>query len=136
MWNIATSTHASDARTIVFRYRAFAGELPRAKLPVRIILVWKYNGENGMPSIAERTRMDEMEDRLDNLAEGEGSRLVMISTGENLREWTFYAQSEQSFMTALNLALKGVRPYPIEIHAESDPTWETYRRFKDGVKEK
>jgi hypothetical protein len=61
--------------------------------------------------------------------------LALVSTGENLREWTYYAKSEDGFMARLNYALAELPPFPIEIHIAFDPKWETYEQFNAGVKE-
>ncbi len=80
--------------------------------------------------------MDRMEDLLAPLVEKSGaSVLVLVSTGENLREWTFYARSEDDFFTALNKALAGQPRFPIEIHAAPDAAWYTYEQFRKGVRE-
>lgn len=80
--------------------------------------------------------MDKMEDLMAPLVDGAGlSVLSLVSTGENLREWIFYTKSEQQFFASLNAALASQPRFPIEIHVASDPTWETYRKFKKGVRE-
>lgn len=64
-----------------------------------------------------------------------GCVLALVSTGEGLREWIFYARSESSFMDKLNQGLRGGPRFPIEIHAAPDPTWTTYQTFKQGIRE-
>jgi len=61
--------------------------------------------------------------------------LALVSTGEDLREWTYYAKSEDEFMARLNFAFAGMPAFPIEIHTAHDPTWGLYEQFKAGVKE-
>ena len=80
--------------------------------------------------------MDRMEDLLASLVEKPGaSVLALVSTGENLREWTFYTNSEDEFFVELNKALAGQPQFPIEIHAAPDPQWSTFERFRKGVRE-
>ena len=69
------------------------------------------------------------------LKEDAVSTLALVSTGEGLREWTYYTKSETEFMARLNYALAGIAAFPIEIHAASDPDWDMYERFKAGIKE-
>lgn len=136
-WATAVSKQQNTGRAIVFRYaKSFRSEFRRSEFPDRVILVWKYRSESGMPSEPDRAAMDRMEDLLRPLIDGSGlSVLALSSTGENLREWIFYSKSEEKFLTALNEALKGVPPFPIEIHAAPDPQWATYERFHKGVQE-
>jgi hypothetical protein len=66
-----------------------------------------------MPSFEERQQMDELEDLLKPKVETGGlSTLVLVSTGENLREWIYYTRSEGEFMQ-LNVALRGRPRHPI-----------------------
>ena len=121
----------------MFRYaKDFREGFQRSAFPDRVILVWKYKSESGMPLPTEREAMDRMEDLLEPLVEKSGtSVLALVSTGENLREWIFYAKTEQEFLAALNKALTGQPRFPIEIHAGRDSQWSSYERFRKGVRE-
>jgi Family of unknown function (DUF695) len=134
-WATATSTNQSNGRVIIFRYiDVFAPSFNRSSQPARIILAWKYQSEKGMPVLEERQRMDLMEDALEPLMEKDGfATLALVSTGENLREWTYYAKSENEFMARLNKALAGKPAFPIEVHTATDPKWAMYEKFKAGV---
>jgi hypothetical protein len=137
-WATATSTNASNGRVVVFRYIGeFVPGFERHSQPVRVILVWKYKGHNGMPVRKDSERMDAMEDLLAPLLEREGfASLALVSTGENLREWIYYAASEDGFLARLNEALGGEPAFPIEIHAADDPAWANYQEFIDGLQDK
>ena len=79
--------------------------------------------------------MDSMEDLLGPLVEKDGfAMLALVSTGENLREWTYYAKSEHEFMVRLNNALAGKPAFPIDIHPAIDPTWAMYEKFRSWAK--
>jgi len=80
--------------------------------------------------------MDAMEDALEPFVNYENfATLALVSTGENLREWTYYTRSEDEFLARLNQALRGKSRFPIEIHTASDPNWSMYEEFKAGLKE-
>ena len=137
VWATAVSKNASNGRAIIFRYiKNFQTEFHRSDYPDRVILVWKYRSDSGMPSQAERQSMDRLEDLLSPVLEGPVlAALVLVSTGENRREWIYYAKSEQAFMAVLNKALTTQSRFPIEIHAAPDPAWTTYEDFRKGVRE-
>ena len=79
--------------------------------------------------------MDQFEDLLSpSLQEGLLASLVLVSTGNNLREWTYYTKSDQEFMAKLNQALRQSTRFPIEVHAARDPQWRTYETFRKGLK--
>lgn len=80
--------------------------------------------------------MNVMEDALQTvLHQNHFATLALVSTGEDLREWTYYAKSEDEFMARFNFALAGMSAFPIEIHIAHDPEWVTYARFRSGVRE-
>lgn len=137
VWETATSTHQTNGRVIVFRYiKEFSPGFKKSTQPDRIILAWRYQSERGMPVLEERQRMDAMEDALEPIVEKDNfATLALVSTGENLREWTYYVKSENEFMVRLNQALAGKPAFPIEVHTASDPQWATYETFRAGVKE-
>ena len=136
-WATATSKHESNGRVIIFRYiKEFDKDFKRSDQPTRIILVWRYEGEKGMPNKAEHARMNELEDALEPMVESGGfSTLALVSTGEGLREWIYYTKSEEAFFEKLNLALRELKPFPIEIHSADDPEWKNYEEFAKTVKE-
>ena len=120
---------------MIFRYaETLSPTLDRASQPVRIIIVWKYESQNGQPIAEEHQRMIQLEDALESaLEEDHFATLALVSTGEGLREWTYYAKSNNEFMARLNYAFAGMPAFPIEIHSASDPNWNMYEEFKTGV---
>jgi hypothetical protein len=137
VWATATSTHATNGRVIIFRFaKEFRAGFKRPSLPDRVILVWRYESESGLPATAEREAMDRLEDLLAPVVERAGfAMLTLVSTGENVREWTYYAKSEEEFLQALNSALTQQPRFPVEIHTAPDPKWSAYERFRKGVRE-
>src|ERR1700733_5907910 len=95
-WATAISTNTNSGRRIVFRYaEQFAPDFDRVSQPVRIIIVWKYQSDSGQPVTQEHQQMNLLEDSLEPVLEqGRFATLALVSTGENLREWTYYAKSE------------------------------------------
>ena len=94
VWATAISAHAQNGRKIFFRY---AKELnlafDPASQPFRIIIVWKYESETGQPFTDDHQRMNELEDLLEAaLNRDRFATLALVSTGEGLREWTYYTQ--------------------------------------------
>ena len=136
-WATAVSKQPSTGRAIIYRYaKDFRGGFVKSDFPARIILVWRYKSDNGMPAPAERQSMDRMEDLLEPLAQKSAqSILAIVSTGEDLREWTFYAKSEDAFLAKLNERLADQPRFPIEVHTGPDLNWSTYERFRSAVRE-
>ncbi|MFZ1086325.1 MAG: DUF695 domain-containing protein [Terracidiphilus sp.] len=136
-WATAISTDSQTDRQIIFRYaETFSHTFIRATQPIRIIIVWKYQSERGQPMVEELQLMYLLEDALESvLDQNQFATLALVSTGEDLREWTYYAKSEDEFMARLNFAFIGMSAFPIEIHIAHDPQWETYEQFRAGIRE-
>jgi hypothetical protein len=134
VWATAISRNEAKGTAIIYRYvKEFSPGFVRNQQPDRIIIVWRYQGEKGMPSLEERERMDDFEDALLPLQEAGFSTLALVSTGNDLKEWTYYTQAEDAFLERLNAALRSKAAFPVEIHASPDPEWTTYERFVMGV---
>jgi hypothetical protein len=138
LWSTAISTNRSNGRKIFFRFpSAFSPAFNRASQPIRIMIVWKYQSANGQPETQDHQHMIEFEDILGPVLDQDGfATLALVSTGENLREWTYYAQSEDGFAARFDYAFVGRSAFPIEIHAAHDPLWQTYEEFRAGIRVK
>lgn len=136
LWATAVSTNASNGRKIIYRYaQELSPTFDRGSQPIRVIIVWKYSSDTGQPYAEEHAAMNLLEDTLEPVLQNDFSTLALVSTGENLREWTYYVASEDEFMTRLNDALAGLPKFPIEIHITEDPAWTVYEQFRAGVKQ-
>jgi len=138
MWATAVSTNRDNGRKIIFRYaKEFSSDFDRASQPIRIIIVWKYQSESGQPAAEDHQRMNLFEDALESVLNQDRSfaTLALVSTGEDLREWTYYVNCEDKFGARLNYAFAGMPEFPIEIHVACDPNWEMYEQFKAGVRD-
>jgi len=134
-WATAISKNKNDRR-IIFRYaKQFRAEFSRRSQPIRIDILWTYTSESGLPIAEDRERMDKFEDTLEVALDQEAcATLALVSTGEELRQWTYYARSESEFGARFDFAISGMPEFPIEIHAAHDPEWSTYDKFVAGVK--
>lgn len=138
VWATAIAERPSDGRRVIFRYvKEFGHSIERSAFPYAIVLAWRFASETGMPQGVAVDAMYELEDRLSARVESSGlGRLVLISTGENVRLWTYYVKSDIEFRAALEAALVPASKFPVEVSSKHDPTWTEYERFKRGVREK
>lgn len=135
MWSTAVATRPSDGHRIIYRYRSeFDRTFKRSSYPDRVTIAWSYKSTSGMPSKTERESMDRMEDLLSPYVEQTSlSTLVLVSTGEGLREWVYYTKSQDEFMAQVNKALQGLPRFPVEIDLWKDPEWKRYEEFNRSV---
>ena len=134
-WATAVSKNAAEDRAVIFRYVSkLEPGFDRSKQPVRVIIIWNFKSESGMPSPDEKARMDELEDALEPSIENTGiATLAIVSTGENSCEWIYYASSSETFMSNLNQSIGMLPAFPIEIQDSLDPTWSTYEELLSNV---
>jgi hypothetical protein len=59
----------------------------------------------------------------------------LVSTGENVRRWIYYAKSQEAFLIQLNLALSQAPRLPMEMHAADDREWSSYKAFRQALQE-
>ena len=132
LWATAISKNATTGRQIFWRYaKDFRAGFDRSTQPYRIIIVWNYASENGQPGPIDHDGINRLEDALEGVLNGsQVATLALVSTGENVREWTYYAQSEESFSGRFDEAVEDLPALPIELHMAHDPTWSMYAEFR------
>lgn len=137
-WATAVSKNESDGTAIIYRFaKGLSKSFRRSSQPQRVVIQWQYTGDKGMPARAEVDLMNELEDSLSPFVAPDGfATLAVVSTGNNLREWIYYAKSETEFLERMNKALADKPRFPIQVVAAADPKWSSYETLKSSVREK
>src|SRR5262249_12865125 len=101
--------------------------------PIKITIAWPYEGdERGLPTQPTLTAMDASEVAIDELTLQSGlSYLMLVTTGFNLRHYTFYAASFEAFIARFNALLQQPPRLPIEITYAEDRDWQAWRSVRD-----
>ncbi len=96
--------------------------------PFQITIRWGYEdrSNNGLPVPAALERMNELEDHLEPIEGPDTGFMVFSVTGDQRKEWIWYARDKAGFIQKLNEALAGCEPFPIEIYMADDPEWSAY----------
>jgi hypothetical protein len=126
-----------DGKQVIIRARKTPPKPEEEKsYPWLAVISWKYRGEkSGMPSSVENQRMYALEDAIDAKMEKKGVCIQTASrTGNDRREWNYYAKNQDEFMAALNAALAGQPAFPIEIQFFEEPHWESFRALLAATK--
>ncbi len=128
-WGVYTAE--DNGAPLIIRHRSnIPSSVTPSLYPHMIAISWRYKSENGMPSDAEKQSMDELEDAISNAVEPKQQGfLTVVVTGNEIREWQFYARSTEGFMGLLNGALANKPVYPIQLSLQSDPEWLAYKQF-------
>ncbi|MBO5455332.1 MAG: DUF695 domain-containing protein [Muribaculaceae bacterium] len=104
------------------------------RFKIRIEVTWKYEGdENGMPDTATSQLMEVAQNALQNeFHKDPVAVLTGIFTGDDQRDWIFYATSTHIFGKKINKALADFPQLPISIYAENDPEWQEYDEMSEA----
>jgi hypothetical protein len=136
-WATAVATRPSDGHKMIYRYiEEFELGFDRHAFPERVTLEWPYRSDTGLPSPSDRQAMDRFEDLLSAKLQSRGplsASLVVVSTGEGLRRWTYYVKSAEAFSADFS-SVSALDRVPVESHAEHDPGWISYEAFVRSVR--
>ena len=135
LWSTAVAERPSDGWKIIHRYiETLDNPSEKQTYPVAVTFTWQYNGPNGLPAKSEAESMYKLEDLLDERVEKRGDgKLAFVSTGNNLRTWTYYVKSEASFRKALANAAEIAR-LKVRVSSANDPAWGQLEAFKKSVR--
>lgn len=96
----------------------------RERWPVLVRIIWAFGGESG-PDDATYERMTTMENALFQATRVEqwAVGVAAVTTGDE-KEWLFYTDDAEAFVTHLSDVLADHPRYPIDIHAAEDADWQ------------
>jgi hypothetical protein len=134
-WSVATGE--DDGKPLIFRIRNTPPSFARKEgFPHLLAVCWQYESPNdqGMPSQETVEQMGQLEDLLEPATESARQAfLTVIVTGNGVREWQWYARSEEEVMKLVNETLGEYEPFPVQFNFQDDPEWDGYTRFLEIV---
>lgn len=135
LWATAVAERPSDGWKIIYRFiDKLEDNSEKSKYPTAVTFTWKYAGPNGLPAKPQTDAIYKLEDLLDQSVESRGEgRLALISTGNNLRSWTYYVKSETTFRKALADAATIVQ-LELQVSSAPDPQWKRLDDFTKGIR--
>lgn len=134
-WWTAPAESEETGRTILVTGRRDVAKFrsnPRFK--IRIEVTYRYTPTpSGMPTDDEAKTLEQVQE----LLEAEFRRdpvavLTGIFTGDDKRDWIFYATSTHIFGRKLNEALADLPVLPITVYCENDPDWQEYTEMSQA----
>lgn len=130
-----TATGQEHGKPLIFRsLKAVPTGVDVADLANRVSIIWHYeSASNGMPDATVNTAQIEFEDALTPMDVNEIGRLMLVVTGNNRKEWHWYAKDFDNWLAQLNLRLSSFPVFPIEIDHVYEPEWSLYKDFVSQV---
>jgi Family of unknown function (DUF695) len=132
-WTVATGRY--NGKPMIVRFRsAIPSGVNIKQYPYLMVISWKYESadQNGMPSKSDYDRMVLLENLLESIETKQTAFLTVSVTCNGVKEWQWYSRDQKEAMAALNSALSGQNPFPIQISQQQDPEWSAYFRFKNN----
>lgn len=87
------------------------------------------NESNGYPSGQEMERIELFHYQLQSQLENQGhSMIAMVITHDGVNQWVVYSDDLEQIKSDLNTLVAPQEGYPIEVVADEDPTWETFKK--------
>jgi hypothetical protein len=124
-----------DGAPLLFRFRSDIPVKETNDFPYLISILWIYDGKRngGMPDDGTLAMMDRVEDALDWIDDSGAAFLMVAVTGNNRREWIWYASDREHYMAQVNRALPRQQKFPLDFATSEDPSWQTYRAIRDAA---
>jgi hypothetical protein len=128
-WIVAETEHNGKPSRIRYRpsLKKFLGH---EKYPQRLIVIWPYKAteESGLPSKELEEQMEKLEDLLVGALDKDGCGILgYIFTKTGARGWHIYLSDVDEAQQRVNDSLSDQPRFPITLHIEEDPKWETLR---------
>jgi hypothetical protein len=107
----------------------------RQSLQWLTVIGWRYDGSsrNGMPPHDVNSKMMALEDAVEYLERPGFMQRAYARTGNSLKEFAYYINDREAFMSEFNAALKSHEAYPLDIKFYSDPEWKDFKALLDSI---
>lgn len=134
-WTTPTESTESGRTVIVTGRRGVESAMASGKYGIRIEITWRYPGDaSGMPDKPTSMVMEAVQDAMTKEFDRDPVAILTgIYTGDDRRDWVFYATSTRIFERKINEVLAPFDLLPITIYTENDPDWAEYREMRDST---
>ena len=125
-----------DEGLSLIRIKELESSFPFKRYPERLNIIWSFRdmGVHDTPSDRESDAMERFENRICKYIEdSEQAVLCVVFTEPGYREYVFHCDTVESFLAALSEIPQERKPYPIEIHHETDATGKFYKSYAKGL---
>ena len=123
---------------IVIRYReSWKDAAESAKLNVCVQIAWNAasrDDSSAYPSQEEMEQIEAFHHQLQANTEADGSSVVaMVITHDGVNQWVIYTSDLDAFKAALDKISAPPAGYPIEVVADEDPEWATFKKVSEVI---
>ena len=123
-----------DESIVLYRYRAAINpNVSYSDYPTLVAITWEfadYDDPFKFQGSVEEHHYD-LEHSLNHLNGDENGFLILIRTGEGVKEWLWYVKDFEDWMAKLNQSFSGKPAFPIKIDPYDDPEWGTFKQLNE-----
>lgn len=107
------------------------------RFPICIQIAWhaEHRDEtNAFPSQQDMLKIDVFHHQLQGQLEGDGHAVVaMVITHDGVNQWVIYCDDIEAVKTGLNKLAAPDQEFPMEIVADEDAKWETFKKVHQAI---
>jgi len=123
-----------NENVVLFRYRADINpEICFSDYPTLVSVTWEfaeYDDPFKFQGSIEEHHSD-LEQSLEHLIEEGSGVLILVRTGEGVKEWLWYVKNFEDWMIKLNQSFSDKPAFPIKINPYDDPEWGTFKQLNE-----
>lgn len=105
--------------------------------PICIQIAWHSpdrNESNGHPSVTEMQKIEVFHHQIQSRFEQQGNTVIaMVITHDGVNQWVIYTDDIEQIKTEISQLTAPDSGYPIEVVADEDPEWETFRKVYQAI---
>lgn len=123
---------------IVIRYREDWQQAANSgQYGICVQIAWNASSRDDSNAYPAQTEMEQIElfhHQMQNKLEGTGNSIVvMVITHDGVNQWVLYTQDLDKIQEELNALSAPPDGYPIEIVADEDPGWDTFKKVSKTI---
>lgn len=107
------------------------------RFPICIQIAWHAEARdesNAFPSQQEMQQIELFHHQLQTQLEIEGHTVIaMVITHDGVNQWVIYTDDIEQLKSDLNKLVATEQGFPIEIVADEDPDWQTFKKVYQAI---
>ena len=135
-WVIADGT-LNDLPITIHSREDWQETADSGRFPICIQIAWhsaERNESNGHPSMREMQKIEIFHHQIQSKLEHGGNTVIaMVITHDGVNQWVIYTNDIEQIKTDLSELTAPESGYPIEIVADEDPDWDTFKKVNQAI---
>ena len=125
---------------IVIRYREnWQSVAERGDLNTCIQIAWNASSRDDSTAYPSQQEMEQIEvfhhQLQSNVEQDDTSVVAMVITHDGVNQWVIYSKDAEQFSHNLDGLSSPAGGYPIEVVADEDPEWDTFKKVNKAIEE-